>query len=123
MKRGPSGMGVRMSDVYPNRENFSRGPQVAGQKCSNKLIGSHSSHRSHGLLSLHACIRGSQRRTFRQYSSYSAPNILRRDGSPENRTNKATPTPATKAPPQVSGSAHPNPTHTPNHPTTKAKYM
>ena len=53
----------------------------------------------------HGRMRGHQRRTFRQYSSYSAPNLLRSVGSSYRTTKRWTPKAATTANAALTGLA------------------
>src|ERR1019366_8375886 len=71
----------------------------------------------------HARIRGSHRRTFRQYVSYSAPNIFRSVGSSYNKTNKTTPSAIRHAAAITARFARPKTTHSPTHPAKNPKYI
>src|SRR5215472_834694 len=71
----------------------------------------------------HGRSRGSQRGTFRQYSSYSARNIRRSVGSSYPSTNKCTPSTARHATAIATKFARPNTTHSPAHPVKNPTYI
>src|SRR5215472_9741038 len=78
---------------------------------------------SHAPLPCHAGTRGTHALTFRQYSSYSVPNIFRSVGSSYNRTNRATPRTTAIAAAISALSAWPKITHSPAHPAKNPKYI
>jgi hypothetical protein len=71
----------------------------------------------------HARIRGTHRGTFLQYSSYSAPNVLRNVGSSYSSTNKNVTISAADATPIATRFARPKTTQSPPHPTKNPKYI
>src|SRR6516162_3363478 len=71
---------------------------------------------SYAVLPCHARSRGTHALTFRQYSSYSVPNIFRSVGSSYTRTNRATPRTTARAAEISAQFAWPKTTHSPAHP-------
>src|SRR5580704_4670779 len=66
---------------------------------------------------------GTHRGTFQQYSSYSAPNNLRRFGSSYSCTNAMTPKITIATMPIPAQFHHPNTTHNPSHPQKNPMYI
>jgi hypothetical protein len=75
------------------------------------------------LTCFQALVRGTHRGTFLQYSSYSAPNVLRSVGSSYSSTNKVVPITAADAIAIATRFARPKTTQSPPHPTKNPKYI